>query len=860
MALMRRILIDAQAKIRKMVEENRQMSSRIEGDIHSHDEIVSLRDDLSDTSRRMEHLNIKTTNEPKTSSSTMSSVNQENSSSSKSSKSSKNFDDSSPVSSHKFINTSSHRKFNAYVRDNSSSSSNGGGPCIDNKDNNLVVDDTNYVNRRKSKKSKSKHSRRRTDVEFQDETEPPSPTPGPSSRNDFGLHDGTNRLTGGLSGDSISLSLENQRLKNEVYELQRLLSMQENIIPAESTRDDVILQLHEDLDGPERVEALEKEIIRAKDVLDALKAESSRLKNEKFDLINEMKELYEALDDKEKQIRDFIRNYEHRIRENHDMLAQERADRERERWSLLRHARDEAERSLALAAQLDIKDQQLNEARRQLSAAGYLSDQESIHSVSLGTRPSNGRLTPNTGSGMVTVGDRGSCSADSGVRGSSDRESGATSAGGNLSDSTADGTPTITIDNVHKHRQHHRYLDADSISLISSTAVPHIYQSVATPRDCNSPSLSPMNSQSFVRSLDNALLSKSVEQLSGQPPDMEPIRRNKNLRSFSSRSGVASTWGSISRVFSRSRHRKAHSPSSHDGDFVGYSRSYSPLTEDGYNEKLRLLREATHIPMERWRAPTVLAWIEVALGMPQYGPRCAENIKSGKVLLVLNDAELESCLRITNPMHRKKLRLAIEEQRNPSLIRYPCMAQLGHTWVCNEWLPDIGLAQYAESFSKNMVDARMLDQLSKKEMEKYLNVTRKFHQVSISHGVHLLRMVKYDRQALAIRRLQCENSDTDPIVWTNQRFIRWARDIHLEEYADNLKDSGVHGALVVLEPSVNGDTMATALGIPPSRQMIRRHLAAELEQLILPARYDAFSQAEPIYETPVYRNERNMQQ
>lgn len=54
--------------------------------------------------------------------------------------------------------------------------------------------------------------------------------------------------------------------------------------------------------------------------------------------------------------------------------------------------------------------------------------------------------------------------------------------------------------------------------------------------------------------------------------------------------------------------------------------------------------------------------------------------------------------------------------------------------------------------------------------------------------------------------------------------------------------------------------MATALGIPPSRQMIRRHLAAEMEQLILPARYEAFSQAEPIYETPVYRNERNVPQ
>ncbi len=80
------------------------------------------------------------------------------------------------------------------------------------------------------------------------------------------------------------------------------------------------------------------------------------------------------------------------------------------------------------------------QARRQLSAAGYLSDQESIHSVSLGNRPSNGRITPSTGNAMANVGDRGSCSADSGVRGSSDRESGATSAGGNLSDSTADGT------------------------------------------------------------------------------------------------------------------------------------------------------------------------------------------------------------------------------------------------------------------------------------------------------------------------------------------------------------------------------------------------------------------------------------
>ena len=59
--------------------------------------------------------------------------------------------------------------------------------------------------------------------------------------------------------------------------------------------------------------------------------------------------------------------------------------------------------------------------------------------------------------------------------------------------------------------------------------------------------------------------------------------------------------------------------------------SWSPLTEEGYTEKLKLLREASTIPMERWKASAVLAWIEIALGMPQYGPKCAENVKSGKV-------------------------------------------------------------------------------------------------------------------------------------------------------------------------------------------------------------------------------------
>lgn len=54
--------------------------------------------------------------------------------------------------------------------------------------------------------------------------------------------------------------------------------------------------------------------------------------------------------------------------------------------------------------------------------------------------------------------------------------------------------------------------------------------------------------------------------------------------------------------------------------------------------------------------------------------------------------------------------------------------------MASEWLPDIGLPQYAEPFLHSLVDARMLDTLSKKELEKYLGVTKKFHQASIVHG------------------------------------------------------------------------------------------------------------------------------
>ncbi|XP_047991812.1 kazrin isoform X4 [Leguminivora glycinivorella] len=593
------------------------------------------------------------------------------------------------------------------------------------------------------------------------------------------------------------LRLENERLQAELTRVRRLL-----VAAAERGEAGTALLERSKAEGetdaaPLDPQVLEKELLLAREAVTSLKADKKRLKAEKFDLLNQMKQLYATLEDKEKELRDFIRNYEQmRSRGGaSSALGAERAERERERAALLRHARDEAERSLQLAAALSARDTQLRhareqlfEARRQLQAAGCLSE----------------------------------------VTGSSD--GGATSVcGGNLSDSTAEGAPPL-LDPY----------DTDAASLVSSAH--HIYQ-LSTPRDC-SPTLSPHNSASpFTRSIDAGSLSRSVEQLSSPGEDSGLVGGLRARSGGKGARGRGSAWGSISRVFARSRHRTKSGSAANSGHesepvYAGTgSRAWSPLGSEA------ALREAASLPLSRWRAPAIIAWLELALGMPQYAAAVADNVKSGKiralngqVLLELTDTDLEAGLGVTQPMHRKKLRLAIEERRRPDLVRHPTIGQLTHAWVAAEWLPDLGLAQYAESFLASLVDARMLDTISKKELEKYLGVTRKFHQASIVHGIHLLRIMKYDRQALAVRRHQCENVDADPLVWTNQRFMRWAHNIDLGEFAENLKDSGVHGGLVVLEPSFTGETMATALGIPPSKSIIRRHLVTEFDALIIPAR------------------------
>ncbi|MED6233473.1 hypothetical protein ATANTOWER_012295 [Ataeniobius toweri] len=136
--------------------------------------------------------------------------------------------------------------------------------------------------------------------------------------------------------------------------------------------------------------------------------------------------------------------------------------------------------------------------------------------------------------------------------------------------------------------------------------------------------------------------------------DLEEAKRKKKKEKMG--------LGSLSRVFARGKQRKSLDP---DSDSL-YSLNRLSLS-DGSEDQLDRLQQvelARTTPMSQWRAGTVQAWLEVVMAMPMYIRTCSENVKSGKVLLGLTDEDLELGLGVSSLMHRRKLRLAIEDYRD----------------------------------------------------------------------------------------------------------------------------------------------------------------------------------------------------
>uniref|UniRef100_A0A674AV56 PPFIA binding protein 1a n=1 Tax=Salmo trutta TaxID=8032 RepID=A0A674AV56_SALTR len=247
----------------------------------------------------------------------------------------------------------------------------------------------------------------------------------------------------------------------------------------------------------------------------------------------------------------------------------------------------------------------------------------------------------------------------------------------------------------------------------------------------------------------------------------------------------------------------------------------------GWSRDLQHSANDVDAPFAQWSKEQVCAWLQEQ-GLGLHVAQAQQWIRSGFTLLQASQHDLEKELGIKQPLHRKKLQLALQALGSEEDVS---KGKLDHNWV-TRWLDDIGLPQYKSQFDEGRVDGRMLHCMTVDDLLS-LKVGSVLHHLSIKRAIQVLRLNFYEPNCLR-RRPSDENNITPAEIsqWTNHRVMEWLRSVDLAEYAPNLRGSGVHGGVMVLEPRFNVESLALLLNIPPNKSLLRRHLATHFHLLI----------------------------
>ncbi|XP_067388254.1 liprin-beta-2 isoform X2 [Emydura macquarii macquarii] len=286
--------------------------------------------------------------------------------------------------------------------------------------------------------------------------------------------------------------------------------------------------------------------------------------------------------------------------------------------------------------------------------------------------------------------------------------------------------------------------------------------------------------------------------------------------------GIKKIWGKIRRTQSGNFHAD-------DLGLAEFRRGGFRATAGPRLSRSKGQKSDCNAPFAQWSTERVCNWLE-DFGLGQYVIFARQWVSSGHTLLTATPQDMEKELGIKHPLHRKKLVLAVKSINTKQDDK---SAQLDHIWV-TRWLDDIGLPQYKDQFHESRVDGRMLQYLTVNDL-LFLKVTSQLHHLSIKCAIHVLHVNQFNPHCLR-RRPVDENyiSPSEVVQWSNHRVMEWLRSVDLAEYAPNLRGSGVHGGLIILEPRFNGDTLAMLLNIPPQKTLLRRHLTTNFNVLIGP--------------------------